>query len=93
MSEEQTRNKHSLTAGVCVYTNTPKMRPGRPRKPEHLKRTKWFSIRLTPRELAELEEASRGLRESIGSIFRKGARLYIHRKGEGGSRKKGAENR
>lgn len=76
-----------------MYTNNLTMRTGRPPKPEHLRRTKWFPIRLTPNEMAELEKASRSLGESVASILRKGARLYIHRKGKGGSPKKGAERR
>lgn len=97
---EQTENKPDGAAGIpldsdglSVYTNTITMRTGRPPKPEHLKRTALFPIRLTPTEMAELERASRSLGEPVAAILRKGARLYIRRKGKGGSPKKGAEKR
>lgn len=72
-----------------VYTNKPVMAIGRPLKPEHLRRSKLFPLRLTPSEMAEFEKASRSLGEPVAAILRKGARLYIHRRGKGGSQTKG----
>lgn len=69
---------------VSAYTKTLGM--GRPPKPEHLRRSKSYLLRLTPRELAELESAARRLKESVADILRKGAALYTQR-GKGGSRK------
>lgn len=89
MNGEQTENKNHLTPRLSVYTNNTTMRTGRPPKAEHLKRTKWFPVRLTPNEMVELKKASRSLGESVASILRKGARLYMHRKGKDGSRTKG----
>lgn len=81
MGGEQNGNKKHLTDAVSVYTINRDM--GRPPKPEHLRRSKLFPLRLTPGEMRELEAASRKLRETVAAIFRKGAMLYI--KGKGGS--------
>jgi hypothetical protein len=89
MGGEQNKNRKNLTRGLCVYTNAPAMVIGRPLKPEHLRRSKLFPLRLTPSEMATLEHASRELKEPVAAILRKGAELYIRRKGKDGSRTKG----
>jgi hypothetical protein len=89
MGREQMRNKKRLTRNFNVYTNKPAMAIGRPPKPEHLRRSQLFPIRLTPSEMASLEAASRELKESVAEILRKGALLYIRRKGKDGPRTKG----
>jgi hypothetical protein len=66
---------------------------GRPLKPEHLKRTKVFPLRLTNREWAELAKAARELGQSVASILRNGGMLYIHQRGKGGSKAKGEKNK
>jgi hypothetical protein len=76
-----------------VYTNKPVMAIGRPPKPEHLRRSKLFPLRLTPSEMADFDKASRSLGEPVAAILRKGARLYIHRRGKGGSQTKGDKDR
>jgi hypothetical protein len=68
-----------------VYTLTLDM--GRPPKAEHLKRSKTLPLRLTPSEMASLQRASRKLGESVASILRKGAVLYVQ--GKDGSQTKG----
>lgn len=85
MTEEQTGNR--LTNNVSDCTNTPYM--GRPPKPKHLRRSKRFFLRLTPGEMAHLEQASRKLEEPVAALLRKGAALYVRLKGKGGSRTKG----
>jgi hypothetical protein len=85
MNEEQKGNR--LTKGVSDCTNTSCM--GRPRKPKNLRRSARFFLRLTPGEMARLEQASRTLGEPVAAIFRKGADLYIQMRGRGGSRSKG----
>jgi len=85
MHWEQIRNR--LTNSISDCTNTPVM--GRPPKPGHLRRSERFFLRLTPGELAALEQASRTSGEPIAAILRQGAVLYIHSKGKGGSRRKG----
>jgi hypothetical protein len=89
MSEEQMRNR--LTNRVSDCTNTSCM--GRPPKPKHLRRSERFFLRLTPREMAELEKASRELEEPVAAIFRNGAAAYIRLRGKGGSHQKGEEKR
>ena len=89
MDVEQQGNKNSLTKGIAVYTNTPCM--GRPPKSEDERRSKLFPLRLTPAELAELQSASRALGETVASIFRNGAKLYITR-GKDGSKRKEKKN-
>lgn len=69
---------------VNVYTFTSGM--GRPSIPEHHRRSNLFPLRLSPREMAVLKKASRVLGESVAGILRKGAVLYIKKKGKGGSR-------
>ncbi len=75
-----------LTSDIHVYTFTPRM--ARPPKPEHLRRSKLFPLRLTPSEIARLERASRRLQEPVADIFRKGAELYLEMRGKGGSKRK-----
>jgi hypothetical protein len=43
-------------------------------------RTKKVGVRLTPKEMADLEAASRSLATSPADILRKGAALYIQAK-------------
>ena len=89
MVKEQNRNRKRLTRRLNVYTNKPEMAIGRPPKPDHLRRTEAFLFRLTPIEMATLENASRELKEPKAAILRKGAALYIRRKGKDGSLAKG----
>ncbi len=93
MAGEQIRNKKGLTRGLSVYTNKQRMAIGRPPKPEHLRRSKLFPLRLTPGEWTELDQAARKLGETVAAILRNGARLYIRRRGKGGSQRKGGTNR
>jgi hypothetical protein len=88
MGREQIRNKKNLPQSLSVYTISSGMAIGRPLKPEHLRRSKMFPLRLTPSEWAALSAASRQLKESVAAILRTGAALYIRRKGKGGSRRK-----
>jgi hypothetical protein len=87
MRWEQMGNR--LTNVVSDCTNTISM--GRPPKPRHLRRSERFFLRLTPSELAALEQASRTSGESVAAILRKGAALYIHSRGKDGPRKKGGK--
>jgi hypothetical protein len=87
MVREQNGNR--LTCEVSDRTNTTGM--GRPPKPEHLRRSERFFLRLTPSEMAKLEQASRKLGEPVAAILRNGATLYVQLKGKGGSRKKGGK--
>ena len=52
----------------------------RPRKPDGERRSKLFFIRLLPRELERLEEASRQRKESISAILRNGAEMYLQQR-------------
>jgi hypothetical protein len=61
---------------------------GRPPIPQDQRRSKLFPLRLSPSETVELEQASRQLGESVAAILRKGATLYIRKKGKGGQRTK-----
>jgi hypothetical protein len=60
---------------------------GRPPKPKYLRRSKIFHLRLTHSEMQEMEQASRNLGESVATIFRRGAVLYVKQRGKDGSRK------
>jgi len=91
MGREQVRNKKNLLQSLSVYTVSLSMAIGRPPKPEHLRRSKLFPLRLTPSEWTELSAASRQLKESVAVILRNGALLYIQ-KGKGGSRTRGGKN-
>ena len=73
-----------LTETINVYTVMSRM--ARPPKPEHLRRSKLFPLRLTPSEIAKLERASRSLKEPVAEILRKGAELYLEMRGKGGSK-------
>ncbi|PYX85530.1 MAG: hypothetical protein DMG70_03310 [Acidobacteria bacterium] len=75
-----------LTENIDVYTVMSRM--ARPPKPEHLRRSKLFPLRLTPSEIAKLERASRRLKEPVADILRKGAELYLDMRGKGGSKRK-----
>jgi hypothetical protein len=87
MCQEQIKNKTSLDKPcVSVYTNTQCM--GRPSKPEHLRRSKLFPLRLTPREFARYEQAARAHGVTVAAMLREGATLYIQTRGRDGSPKK-----
>jgi hypothetical protein len=87
MRQEQMENKIQLdTPGYSVYTNTRCM--GRPPKPEHLRRSKLFPLRLTPGEIARYERAARKLGVTVAEMLRQGADLYIQTRGRDGSPKK-----
>ena len=88
MGREQIRNKNRLTPSLSVYTSGLRMGIGRPPKPEHLRRSKLFPLRLTPDEWAELDQAARKLGEPVAALLRKGAALYIRQRGKGGSSKR-----
>jgi hypothetical protein len=66
---------------------------GRPPKPKHLRRSKIFHVRFTPSEMQEMEQASRKLGESVASILRRGAALYVKQRGKDGSGKHKEEKR
>jgi hypothetical protein len=85
-SEEQKGNRLDLTEkSKCIYRY---FGMGQPPKPEHLKRSKLFPLRLTPGEITYLKRASRKLGESVAAILRKGAVLYIQMRGKGGSQRR-----
>jgi hypothetical protein len=87
MCQEQMKNKIQLDKPCfSVYTNTRCM--GRPPKPEHLRRSKLFPLRLTPAEFAHYERAARRLGVTVAEMFREGAGLYIQKRGKDGSPKK-----
>jgi hypothetical protein len=87
MSQEQMRNKIQLdTASFDVYTDTQCM--GRPPKPDHLRRSKLFPLRLLPGEYARYERAARRLGVTVAEMFRQGADLYIQTRGRDGSSNK-----
>ena len=87
MCQEQMENKIQLDRPCDpVYTNTQCM--GRPPKPEHLRRSKLFPLRLTPGEFARYEQAARKLGLTVAEMLREGATLYIQTRGKDGSPKK-----
>ena len=87
MPREQMKNRFRLTRRPnAVYTNTRCM--GRRPKPEHLRRSKLFPLRLTPGEFARYERAARKLGVTVAEMFREGAALYIQARGRDGSPKK-----
>jgi len=84
MCQEQMKNKIQLdTPSYSVYTNTGCM--GRPPKPDHLRRSKLFPLRLTPGEFARYERAARKLGVTVAEMLREGADLYIQKRGKDGS--------
>ncbi len=85
MGDEQNTNTSDLTPGVSVYTVTPPM--GRPPKPANERRSVLFPLRLTPGEMAELQEADRRRGETVAEILRAGAKLQMAR-GKGESKRK-----
>lgn len=87
MCQEQMKNKIQPDKPCdSVYTNIQCM--GRPPKPEHLRRSKLFSLRLTPGECARYERAARKLGVTVAEMLREGATLYIQTRGKDGSPKK-----
>ena len=60
---------------------------GRPPKPAAERRSKFFPLRLTAGEIAELEAAARRLGVTVAEIFREGAQLYITRSKDGSKQK------
>ncbi len=86
-AKKQMKNKIELdTPSHSVYTNTRCM--GQPPKPEHLRRSKLFPLRLLPGEYACYKRAARKLGVTVAEILRKGADLYIQTRGRDGSPKK-----
>ena len=67
------------------YVYTIKICMGRPSKPDHLRRSKLFPLRLTPGDLARYEQAAHELGVSVAALFREGADLYILKRGKAGS--------
>ena len=87
MCREQMKNRFHLTRRPqSVYTNIRCM--GRLPKPEHLRRSKLFALRLTPGEIARYERAARKLGVTVAQLLREGADLYIQTRGRDGSPKK-----
>ena len=87
MAREQIENRFRLTRRpYAVYTHTKCM--GRPPKPEHLRRSKLFPLRLTPGEIARYERAARKFGVTVAEILRVGADSYIQARGKDGSPKK-----
>ena len=79
------KNKILLTSPVMIHTITGDM--VRPTKPEHLRRTKTFAIKLTASEWSWLEASARRLGVSVAEMLREGAKLYVQTRGKDGSRK------
>ena len=79
------KNKFPLTPPVMIYTITGDM--VRPTKPEHLRRTRTFAIKLTASEWSWLEASARRLGVSVAEMLREGAKLYVQTRGKDGSRK------
>ena len=87
MCQEQIENKNQLdTSSISVYTITRCM--GRPPKPEHLRRSKLFPLRLTPGEFACEKRATRKPGVTVAEMFPEGADLCIQMRGRDGSPKK-----
>jgi hypothetical protein len=87
MCGEQLENKIELDKpSDTVYTHIRCM--GRPPKPDHLRRSKLFPLRLTPVEIARYERAARKLGVTVAEVLREGADLYIQMRSKGGSPKK-----
>src|ERR1035441_1532553 len=87
MCQEHMENKNQVdTASRSVYTTTQCM--GQPLKPENLRRSKLFPLRLTPGEFTRYERAARKHGVAVAEILREGANLYIQTRGRDGSPKK-----
>ena len=71
-----------------VMVNTINQNMVRPTKPEHLRRTKMFSMKLTASEWSWLEASAKKLGISVAEMLREGAKLYVEMKGKDGSRKR-----
>ena len=82
------KSTNHLTPRLMVDTYNISMRTGRPPKPEQLKRSKWFPLRLTPSEFVKYHKASREFGEPVAEIIRKATELYLRKRGKGGSRKR-----
>ena len=78
------RNKIQLTPPITIHTITDSM--VRPTKPEYLRRTKIFAIKLTASEWRWLEASARKLSVSVAEMLREGAKLYVQTRGKDGSR-------
>lgn len=76
------KNKLPLTRPIMIHTIIGNM--ARPTKPEYLRRTKTFAIKLTASEWSWLEASARKLGVSVAEMLREGAKLYVQ--GKGGSR-------
>jgi hypothetical protein len=83
------KNKIPLTPPVMIHTIMDDM--VRPTKPEHLRRTKTFAIKLTASEWSWLEASARRLGVSVAEMLREGAKLYVQTRGKDGSRKTNGE--
>jgi hypothetical protein len=84
------KNKFPLTPLVMMHTITGGM--VRPTKPEHLRRTKTFAIKLTASEWSWLEASARRLGVSVAEMLREGAKLYVQTRGKDGSRQRKEKN-
>lgn len=82
--QKEMTNKIPLdTPADSVYTNSRCMVPAA--KPEHLRRSKLFLLRLTPTEFAHYSREARRLGVTIAEMLRDGADLYIQKRGKDGS--------
>lgn len=84
------KNRFPLTRPVMIHTITDNM--VRPTKPEHLRRTKTFAVKLTASEWSWLEASARKLGVSVAEMLREGAKLYVQIKGKDGSPKRKEKN-
>ena len=80
------KNRLPLTPPLMIHTITDDM--VRPTKPEHLRRTKTFAVKLTASEWNWLESSARGLGVSVAEMLREGAKLYVQTRGQDGSRQR-----
>lgn len=80
------KNNFPLTPPIMIHTIIDDM--VRPTKPEHLRRTKTFAIKLTASEWSWLEASARRLGVSVAEMLRKGAKLYVQTRGKDGSRQR-----
>ena len=84
------KNRFPLTPPIMIHTITEDM--VRPTKPEHLRRTKTFAVKLTASEWSWLEASARRLGVSVAEMLREGAKLYVQTRGKDGSRQRKEKN-
>ena len=84
------KNRLPLTPPIMIHTITDDM--VRPTKPEYLRRTKTFAIKLTASEWSWLEASARRLDVSVAEMLREGSKLYVQTRGKDGSRQRKEKN-